>query len=307
MVAQGKAEQEVINSTVDKLGKNVAKTGVGGPVQPLANGRAAPMVFSEKHEVPALRRQVATLDAALLDRDVEIEQLKIKANKMETALQHIRSDSLNAGLWEERYEDAKRVADAHSKRINDAHKEKEERVQQIRCLVQYVRTQERSSVICKAQIGRLGGETHSRQDQLLLSDMRRKKLSDQVTELEDGFVRCVGRITNSLTAGIITLSISEHDTGAVRFAVFRKIGKDSGIMEIFEEPDSYNEKISISITPETDVRITAHQQVLIRSSRDSEVAAMGCASEEELEKWLGAFYLIGRIPPEAISSHPWPK
>eukprot|EP00929_Paragymnodinium_shiwhaense_P071834 TRINITY_DN36484_c0_g1_i1.p1 TRINITY_DN36484_c0_g1~~TRINITY_DN36484_c0_g1_i1.p1 ORF type:complete len:352 (+),score=71.48 TRINITY_DN36484_c0_g1_i1:60-1115(+) len=308
MIVEARKEQGQVSSTVKELAARY-DLGAGGVNRydfKSNSLQAHATSFAEAQELAALRAQLAAMDAALMERDAELAGLREKEATIQGALQRLKADNQSAGLWAERFEQAERTSHGHLKAIKDAHTHKETRLASIASLVQYVRALDDGSKIRDTHVNRLSASRKVRASDLVTSDAMRKVLSDRVVELEDGFVRCVGRITNSLASGLLSFSIGEYDPGTVCFAVLR-VNDSQAQLTVYEEPDSFRERVMVAFDSLCKVTITANRSILLEQTSQRDVVQLGFNSHEELEKWLGALYLLDCIPAIALSGKPWPE
>lgn len=305
-IADARKEQLVVSSTVKELAARY-ELGAGGLNKyDFSTGAPSATSFAEAQELAALRGQLAAMDAALMERDGELAALREKEANIQGALHRLKADTQSAGAWAERYEQAERQSHGHMKAIKDAHVQKETRLAEIACLVQYVRMQDDSQRIRENHMSRLTAFTKVRDADLTLSTSMRKTLGEKVVELEDGFVRCVGRITNSLAAGLLSFSLGFDDPGSVCFAVLRLVN-GQGQLTLYDEPDSFKERFSVGFDSLCKVTVTANKSILLENTSVRDQVQIGCNSHEELEKWLAALYLLECIPAIALNGRPWPE
>ncbi|CAK0817304.1 unnamed protein product, partial [Prorocentrum cordatum] len=173
------------------------------------------------------------------------------AGELHEELTGAQREPAQAGLWQRRYEEAQRRGDAHELALRELRLEGEGRGREATLLQQYLRKLEDEASIRDEQRRRLLQDAEQLSEKLRFSEAARRRLEAQMHELEDGFARCVGRITRARAAGVVNASLGD-DKPVARFAVLRAAEADDGaaVLEFFEEPDSAWEITSLDLSPE---------------------------------------------------------
>ena len=136
-----------------------------------------------------------------------------------------------------------------------------------------------------------------------------KQLVSRLHSLEDSFARCIGRVTQALTAGVVGVCIDEAQP-LPRFVVLSPLPGGSAILEIFEEPDSHWELAAVELSPmgvgkKPPVTLDENALSLVTCGISGGGAAfkeavsspaIKCPDKASFEKWTFAFRNVGLLP-----------
>jgi len=284
MVRESRQDQMIVSSRVQEL-KNANADSHQASLSPRIDAARQAQI----QEIAALRRQLAGLDAAVVERDAEIEALNTKAVQMEGALRELQMRAAGAATWQERYEEAQRLSTAKKGNIRDMQEDKLRRLKDIALLTQRARIFETSGKIAQSHIERLEVDGASKGEQHFGSDVQRQERAEQVLQLEDGFVRFIGRVTTSLASGVLTAVVKDGNS-AVRFVTLSLAQGGSSRLNIYEEPHALYEMVSLRLTRE-DAEVDFISAGLIKFATHDVTVVLGFTSDEELTNWVGALYL----------------
>lgn len=284
LVAQSREEQAVISSKILAL-----KSGGGGGAAGRAAGFGAPGAAGG--EVMALREQLAEADSLLLEKDAQVENLH---SQVKALMVHVEEPRTGAA-WRQRYEGAQKALEAMRKDYQGVKVELIQRQQETVNLTSYLRILETDQSLNEKQRERLLKDTHSAAEKVRIFQGERDSLSQQLRTLEEGFLRCTGRVTHSLAAGVATVIVNDKSPEA-RFLVLRTGTDGAGVMEIFLEPDAHDELLSIDLSTAAAASASADTEsmtILLKGGNGESELRICCVSMEELMKWSGALRLVG--------------
>lgn len=282
LVKQSREEQAVISSKILALKGN-------------SGGAAAGVAWSAGSggtEVAALREQLAEIDSRLIERDAEVENLRAQVRKF--TMQNVEEPKMGA-VWRSRYEEAQKRVEALERNCRDTQAESITRAGEIQNLSKYVRIVEADIKVRDGQRERLVEETSRTQEKVRTLEVDRKSLESQLRRLEEGFLRCVGRVTQSLASGVATVIVNEKAAEA-RFVVLRVGQSGDGVIEIFKEPDAHDELIAMDLSISGGAACSPDRESMtlhLAGSTGSGQLRLCCVSMEEFMKWAGALRLVG--------------
>merc|ERR1719331_66562 len=113
----------------------------------------------------------------------------------------------SGAAWRQRYEGAQKSLEATRKEYQGVKVELIQRQQEIVNLTSYLRILETDQSLNEKQRERLLKDTHSAAEKVRIFQGERDSLSQQLRTLEEGFLRCTGRVTHSLAAGVATVIV----------------------------------------------------------------------------------------------------
>merc|ERR1712070_180309 len=148
---------------------------------------------------------------------------------------------------------------------------------------------------------RLREDATDAREKLRVNKVERDTLGRQLREFEEGFLRCISRITQSLASGVVTVIIGERDA-TPRFVILRLVSDrlmsdaDEGVLEIYDEPHAHDELMSIDLSEAKGAKVNGDKRaltILITGSNDRSKIRLCCIGQEEYTKWRGALELVG--------------
>mmetsp|Transcript_80071 Transcript_80071/g.138981 ORF Transcript_80071/g.138981 Transcript_80071/m.138981 type:complete len:344 (+) Transcript_80071:72-1103(+) len=281
LMKQSREEQAVISSKILAL-KGGGAAGGAGAWAPGVGGT----------EVVALREQLAEVDSRLIEREAEIENLRAQVKRF--TMQNVEEPKMGA-VWRSRYEDAQKRVEALERNFRETQSESQTRADEIKNMNKYVRIVEADIRVRDGQRERLIEETSRTQEKVRTLEVERKSLESQLRRLEEGFLRCVGRVTQSLASGVATVVVNEKSAEA-RFVVLRVGPGGEGVIEIFKEPDAYEELVAMDLSISGGASCTPDRESMtlhLAGSTGSGQLRLCCVSMEEFMKWSGALRLVG--------------
>eukprot|EP00438_Fugacium_kawagutii_P020584 Skav222339 [mRNA] locus=scaffold3497:8438:13390:- [translate_table: standard] len=227
-------------------------------------------------ELSALRAHVAELDHELVQRDCAIEDLQAKLKEVQEALEKKALLSpAEGGLWKDRYQTAQKESEIRGREVKELKLKMEIKEKEVRLLSQYVR--------------KLEEEARESEQQQLVSRLH---------GLEEAFARCVGRVTQALTAGVVGVSLAAREASVPRFVLLTP-RPGTALLEVFEEPDSNWELVAVELkSDEKNPPVTLDEKnlCLMISGIFSGMAetsegslAMKCQDQASFTKWSLAF------------------
>lgn len=287
LVRQSREEQAVISSKILALkngGLSNTPAGLRGP----GGGFGTPGPSNE--EVMSLRSQLADTDSMLLEKDAEVERLRSQVRALLVQVEEPKTGA----AWRHRYEDSQKKLEASVKDYQGLMVEGAQKQKEIVNLSSYLRILEVDQSVNSTQRERLLSDQKTCREKLRVLQVERDSLGRSLRSLEEGFLRCIGRITQSLAAGVATVMMD--DVGAeARFVVLR-VGTDGhGVIEIFREPDGSEEIMAFDIAP-PGATVTANREAMniqLTGSLGVGMLRLCCISLEEYMKWIGALRLVG--------------
>lgn len=81
---------------------------------------------------------------------------------------------------------------------------------------------------------------------LSAKESEQQQLVSRLHGLEEAFARCVGRVTQALTAGVVGVSLAASEAAVPRFVLLTP-RPGTALLEIFEEPDSNWELVAVEL------------------------------------------------------------
>jgi len=287
LVRQSREEQAVISSKILALkngGLSNTPAGLRGP------GGGFGTAGASGEEVTSLREQLAETDSMLLERDAEVERLR---GQVRALLVQVEEPKTGAA-WRHRYEDSQKKLEASLKDYQGLQVETGQKQREIVNLSSYLRILEVDQSVNGNQRERLLTDAKYCREKLRVLQVERDSLGRSLRSLEEGFLRCIGRITQSLAAGVATVIMDDKPAEA-RFVVLR-VGTDgNGVIEIFREPDGSEEIMAFDIAlPGATVKTDREaMNILLTGSAGVGTLRLCCISLEEYMKWVGALRLVG--------------
>jgi hypothetical protein len=252
-------------------------------------------------EVAALRALVVELDAALLERASEVEALRARVAALESSIARSQENPGMDQVWHQRYEDAQRISQEHEKSVRELQIGAESSKKESLLLQQYIRTLEADAKIRDSQRHQLMEDVNRAREEIHSSEAERKHFSAELMRLEDGLVRCVSRVTQSIAAGIIAVA-SGSSAASMRFAVLRVVapaaqgGKAIGaILDVYEEPDA---AVVLEAFGARSAEVASATLSLHLRGGPSGVDSLRlcCADYADFDKWAGALNSLGLFP-----------
>jgi hypothetical protein len=287
LVRQSREEQAVISSKILAL-----KSGGTANTPALRGGFGSP----GGDEVRALREQLVETDSLLLERDAEVENLREQVQLMKV---HFDEPKTGAA-WRGRYEEAQKRTEGWEKDYQALQAENGQKQREVVNLSAYLRILEVDKEVNAQQRERLLTDANQVRSNVRVLQVERDTLQRQLRALEEGFLRCIGRVTQSLASGVATVIINDKSPEA-RFVVLRLgsggngVDASHGIIEIFREPDAHDEVAAMDLSIAAGATASVDKQamtVLLTESAESTLRIC-CVSMEEFLKWSGAVRLIG--------------
>lgn len=288
LVRQSREEQAVISSKILALKSGGLGGGTPGLRTPGA-GYGAPGASGE--EVRSLREQLAETDSMLLERDAEVEKLKSQVRALLVQVEEPRTGA----AWRHRYEDAQKKLEANQKDYQSLQIEIGQKQKEVVNLSSYLRILEVDQSSNGHQRDRLVRDAETAREQLRTVKIERESIGRQLRQLEEGFVRCVGRTTQSLAAGAATV-VLDNKPGRAQFVVLRMGTSGDGVIEVFTEPDAHDEVFSLDLSISAGATVTADREamnLLLSGNKGESKLRLCCVGMEEFMKWTGALRLLG--------------
>merc|ERR1719199_209751 len=146
----------------------------------------------------------------------------------------------NGAAWRHRYEDTRKRLEGFEKDYQGLQIESGLKQQEIQNLSSYLRILEADQRVNGEQRERLLQDAKTTRGNVRVLQVERDSLGRQLRALEEGFARCIGRVTQSLASGVATVLVNDNDAVA-RFVVLRVGASGDGVIEIFKEPDDHDE------------------------------------------------------------------
>jgi len=285
LVRQSREEQSLINSKILALKDGISSGTWKGP-ELATLGEPSP-------ELAVLRERLAEMDSLLIQRDADVERLEVQVTQLQSVLEKARQEPLQAGIWRQRYEDMEQQCLAQSKEMSEMKGKLQKRNVEIGNLGRYIRQMEAEIKIFESHRDRLLQETSKVREQLQTVEFERKSLMRRVRELEEGFARCVGRVSHSLAAGVATV-ILNGKTPELRFLVLRQAKGGNGVLELFQEPDADDEVVAMDLAMKTGCTAeSATDSLTIVVKSGPSTLRMCCVNVEEFTKWTVGLEMLG--------------
>ncbi|CAJ1461010.1 unnamed protein product, partial [Effrenium voratum] len=199
-------------------------------------------------EISALREHVAELDNEIAMRDMATEALREKVRNLQEALEKALLSPAEGGLWKDRYQTAQKENEVRGREIKELKLQMDVKDKEIKLLSQYVRKLEEEARIRDSQRERLLTDASISRSKFKQTEAEQQELVTRLHGLEDSFARCVGRVTQAATAGVVGVCLEEAQP-VPRFAVLTRREPNGAVLEIFEEPDSHWELCAVELSP----------------------------------------------------------
>jgi len=253
-------------------------------------------------ELSALRAHVAELDHELVQRDCAIEELQGKLKQVSEALEKALLSPAEGGLWKDRYQTAQKESELRTREVKELKLKMEVKEKEIKLLSQYVRKLEEEARVRDGQRERLLTDASVARSKFKQTESEQQQLVSRLHRLEDAFARCVGRVTQALTAGVVGVAVvaDTEDVPAPRFVVLTA-RPNTAILEVFEEPDANWELVAVELTPNGDLPPVSLDETMLSliisgvfSIHGTEVTdvkhlAIKCPDKASFMKWSLAF------------------
>lgn len=287
LVRQSREEQAAISSKILALKGGGMGSSTPGLRPPGGLGAAG----GATDEVRALREQLSEADTVALEKDAEIEALKGQVKVLKTAL----DEPANGAAWRARYEDAQKRCEAWEKDYQGLQIESDMKQREIVNLSSYLRILEVDQQVNGQQRERLLSDGKTVRGNVRVLQVERDSLGRQLRALEEGFLRCIGRVTQSLASGVSTVIVDDQNPEA-RFVVLRAGAEGVGVIEIFREPDAHDEILALELSKADGAAASMDEEsnmILLTSSLGESTLRLCCVGVDEFMKWSGALRQVG--------------
>ncbi|CAJ1344424.1 unnamed protein product [Effrenium voratum] len=214
------------------------------------------------------------------------------------------------GLWKDRYQTAQKENEVRGREIKELKLQMDVKDKEIKLLSQYVRKLEEEARIRDSQRERLLTDASISRSKFKQTEAEQQELVTRLHGLEDSFARCVGRVTQAATAGVVGVCLEEAQP-VPRFAVLTRREPNGAVLEIFEEPDSHWELCAVELSPlgvgrKPPVGLDENALSLVTcgvagggvgSQEMVSCPAIKCPDRASFIKWSCAFRNLGLLPP----------
>jgi len=232
LVEQSRLEQAAISQKILALRSGLDTHHKNGTAAGMGPGRAGVRPGDVPAEIAALREQLAEMDASLLERDAEIENLRFRVSGMEAEMKKTITEPHFSAVWQAKYEQAQRLADTRGQQVGELQLDDDARLREVNVLTHYIKAMKNKAQADDFNRSQSQKEAAVVQKRMNASTAERQHLSVQVQNVQLGLVRCITRVSTAICAGILTVHLGSAPE-MVAFAVLRSAG-DGGVMELFE-------------------------------------------------------------------------
>jgi len=220
----------------------------------------------------ALQNELAAADHALLEREDEVERLRSEVARLSgggppapgAAAERAEGQPFQRGPLQQ----------------------DQEAIAMRSCIGQL----EAQAALHEAQRQRLFEDVSTMRKRCEATEIQCKHLQDNLREVKVGFARCISRVTDSLVAGTVQVSVQAADPVS-RFALLRVVPpRGCGVLELYCEPDDAR--------PELVVDLNARAAAVTKSAVGLQLVCHGvtisfhCRSDVQLQKWATALSLF---------------
>lgn len=287
LVKSSREEQALISSKILALKGGVSAQ---SPVLRQVGGYGTPGIGGD--EVLSLREQLAHSDSLLLEREAEIERLRSELKVLQA---HVDEPKTGAA-WRQRYEESQIKFESNQRDVQHMRMATDSHKTEIRNLSSYLRILEADKETNNKQRERLVAQHKDTEKHKHNLEVERNSLAQQLSALNQGFIRCVGRVTQSLASGVTSVSLDNKNAEA-RFLLLRFTSdRDrTGVLEIFREPDAHDELMAMELKLPVASAVADEKamNILLTGSSDKQTLRICCVGMEEYLKWSGALKLVG--------------
>lgn len=287
LVRQSREEQAAISSKILALKGGGMGSNTPGLRPPGGLGAAG----GAADEARALREQLAETDTIALEKDSEIERLTQQVKVLSTAL----DEPANGAAWRARYEDAQKRVEGWEKDYQGLKIESDMKQREIVNLSSYLRILEVDQQVNGQQRERLLADGKTVRGNVRVLQVERDSVGRQLRALEEGFLRCIGRVTQSLASGVSTVVVDDKNPEA-RFVVLRAGAEGVGVIEIFREPDAHDEILALELSKADGAAASMDEEsmtILLTGSLGESTLRLCCVGKDEFMKWSGALRQVG--------------
>jgi hypothetical protein len=298
LVAQSRAEQAAISSKILALRSDldpISIDGVQGSGTQVRNGGG-------QQQVSQLREEVADLESSLMERDAEIDGLRFKVADLEDKMRSAVNSGNYSSVWQTKYEEQQRIVQMREQRAGELQNDQETRQQELTTLMSYITMMRKNGSQDERERTQKLDMFSNIRDSHHTAAQDRQYAEESVMHIQGGIVRCIHRVTQSIAAGIMTVTIGTDDEDIVTFATLRS-SDEGGVLELFEEPDANWEMASVDLSTSSGASASVDRlryEINLRAGSGGEPMLIKCANPEEFAKWAGALHLVGLLPKEHI-------